>query len=73
MKKPKLVADLLTVADVYIEARARLLDSQNKGPSKKKQQEDREVNTVDHSNHINRQQQPTEQKEKKYVPSTCQC
>jgi hypothetical protein len=64
MKKPKLVADLLTVADVCIEARARLLDSQNKGPSKKKQQEDREVNTVDHGNHINRQQQPTEQKEK---------
>jgi hypothetical protein len=64
MKKPKLVVDLLTVADVCIEARARLLDSQNKGPSKKKQQEDREVNTVDHGNRINHQQQPTEQKEK---------
>jgi hypothetical protein len=39
MKKPKTVANLLTVADVYIEAseaQARLLESHSKGPSKKK-------------------------------------
>jgi hypothetical protein len=39
MKKPKMVADLLAVTDVYIEALealARLLESCNKGPSKKK-------------------------------------
>jgi hypothetical protein len=60
MKKPKIVADLLAVADVCIEAseaQARLLKSHNKGPSKKKKQEDREVNTADrgdHGNHRNR-------------------
>jgi hypothetical protein len=40
MKNPKTMADLLAVADVYIEAleaRARLLESRNKGPPKKKQ------------------------------------
>jgi hypothetical protein len=40
MKKPKMVGDLLTVADVCIEApeaRAWLLDSRNKLPPKKKQ------------------------------------
>jgi hypothetical protein len=40
MKKPKTVADLLAVADICIEAfeaRAQLLDSRSKGPSKKKQ------------------------------------
>jgi hypothetical protein len=50
MKKPKTVADLLAVADICIkasEARAGLLDSCNKGPPKKKQQEDREVNAAD--------------------------
>jgi hypothetical protein len=39
MKKPKMVADLLTVVDTCIkafEARARLLESRGKGPSKKK-------------------------------------
>jgi hypothetical protein len=49
LKKPKTVADLLTVADTCIEAsnaRARLLESHGKGPSKKKQN-DREVNTTD--------------------------
>jgi hypothetical protein len=49
MMKPKIVADLLVVADVCIEAskaRARLLESRGKGHSKKKQ-EDREVNTID--------------------------
>jgi hypothetical protein len=47
---------------VASEARAQLLDSRNKGPIKKKQQEDREVNTADHRNH---KHQPTEQKEKR--------
>jgi hypothetical protein len=50
MKKPKTVPNLLAVADVCIktsEARAWLLKSHSRGPSKKKQQEDREVNTVD--------------------------
>jgi 3-hydroxyacyl-CoA dehydrogenase len=48
MKKLKMVADLLTVADVCIEtseARARLLESRGKGPSRKR--DDREVNTVE--------------------------
>jgi hypothetical protein len=39
MKQPKMVTDLLAVADVCIEAsetRARLLESHDKGPSKKK-------------------------------------
>jgi hypothetical protein len=51
MKKPKMVVDLPIVADVYIEAseaRAHLIESRNKGPSKNKQQEDREVNTAHH-------------------------
>jgi hypothetical protein len=46
-KKPKTVANLLVVADVCIEAskaRARLLDSQGKGTSRKK--DDHEVNTT---------------------------
>jgi hypothetical protein len=57
MKKPKMVANLLEVTDVSIEtleARARLHDSRNKGPSKKKQQEVREVNTADHGDRGNR-------------------
>jgi hypothetical protein len=48
MKKLKMVADLLVVADVCIEvskARARLLKSRGKGTSGKK--EDHEVNIVD--------------------------
>jgi fructose 1,6-bisphosphatase len=39
MKKPKMVADLLAVADACIEAfeaQARLLESRGKGPMKKK-------------------------------------
>jgi hypothetical protein len=51
MKKPRTMVDLLAVADVCIKAsyaQARLLESRNKGPSKKKQQEDRDVNTTDH-------------------------
>jgi hypothetical protein len=53
MKKSKMVADLLPVADACIEAseaRIQLLDSRNKGPPKKKQQKDREVNAADHKN-----------------------
>jgi hypothetical protein len=56
MKKPKLVSDLLAVTNVCIEtskAWAWLLDSWNKGTSKKKQQEDWEVNTADHGDHRN--------------------
>jgi hypothetical protein len=40
MKKPKMVVDLLVVADICIEAyevQARLLESRGKGPAKKKQ------------------------------------
>jgi hypothetical protein len=47
MKKPKTVADLLASTDICIEAseaRARLLKSQGKGTSRKK--EDHEVNTA---------------------------
>jgi hypothetical protein len=67
MKKPKSMTDQLAVTNVCIEAseaRARLLDSRNKGPSKKKKQEDREVNTADHGDHENHQHQPAEQKDK---------
>jgi hypothetical protein len=49
MKKPKMVADMLGVADTCIEAseaQARLLESRGKGPSKKKR-DDRSVNTID--------------------------
>jgi hypothetical protein len=48
MKKAKTVADLLTVVDVCIEAseaRARLLESHGKRPSRRK--DDREVNTTE--------------------------
>jgi hypothetical protein len=50
MKKPIIVANLLAVADVCIEAskaRAWLLESRSMGPSKMKQ-DDCEVNTTDH-------------------------
>jgi hypothetical protein len=49
MKKPRMVTDLLAVADVCIEAFeawAQLLESRGKGPSKEKQ-DDQEVNTTD--------------------------
>jgi hypothetical protein len=49
-KKPKMMAGLLAIADIYIEAseaRARLLESRGKGPSKKKR-DDWEVNTTNH-------------------------
>jgi hypothetical protein len=48
MKKLKTMADLLTVTDICIEAseaRARLLESRGKGPSRKR--DDREVNTAE--------------------------
>jgi hypothetical protein len=48
MKKPKTVANLLTVADICIEAfktRARLLESRGKGLSKRR--DDRQVNTTE--------------------------
>jgi hypothetical protein len=73
MKKPKMVVDLLAVADVCIEAseaRARLLESHNKEPSKKKQ-DDREVNVIDrgdHKDHGDREyhsKQSSDQKEKR--------
>jgi hypothetical protein len=69
LKKPKTVADLLTVADVRIEAseaRVWLLESRGKGPSKKK--EDWEVNTVDRRDHEDRGycgKQSSDQKEKR--------
>jgi hypothetical protein len=53
MKKHKIVTDLLTVTDVCIEAskaRAQLLESWGKRPSKKKQA-DREVITTDQGDH----------------------
>jgi hypothetical protein len=52
MKKPKTMVDLLTVVDTCIEAfkaRARLLESRGKGPSKRKH-DDREVNMTDRGN-----------------------
>jgi hypothetical protein len=75
-KKPKMVVDLLAVADTCIEASeawAQLLESRGKGPTKKKQ-DDREVNTIDqgdckdrgdHRYHENHQQQSSDQKEKR--------
>jgi hypothetical protein len=48
MKKPKMVVDLLAVANICIEAseaRARLLESRGKGPSRKR--DDREVKTTE--------------------------
>jgi hypothetical protein len=52
-EEAKIVAELLVVADECIEAsvaQARLVDAENKGFSKKKQQEDHEVNTTDRGN-----------------------
>jgi hypothetical protein len=53
MKKPKIMINLLAVADECIEAskaRAQLLDVHNKGSSKKKQYEDQEVNATERGN-----------------------
>jgi hypothetical protein len=72
MKKARIVVDLLTVADICIEAseaRTQLLESRGKGPVKKKQY-NREVNTTDRGDckdrrdSGNRQQQSSDQKEK---------
>jgi hypothetical protein len=73
MKKPKMVANLLAVANVCIEAfkaRAQLLESRGKGSSRKK--EDREVNTTDRGDHKDRGdcryhgKQSSDQKEKRH-------
>jgi hypothetical protein len=48
MKKPKMVADLLAVADICIDAskvRTQLLESRGKGPSRK--MDNRELNTAE--------------------------
>jgi hypothetical protein len=58
MKKPKTVADLLSVADVCIEASeawARLLESRGKGPTRRK--DDREVNTAERGDRKDRRDQ----------------
>jgi hypothetical protein len=71
MKKPKMVAILLAVADICIEAseaRAQLLEPRGKGPSRKR--DDREVNTIergdqkDHGGHRYRRKQSLDQKKK---------
>jgi Ni/Co efflux regulator RcnB len=71
MKKPKMVTDLLAVTDVCMEAskaRARLLESQGKGPSRKR--DDQEVNTAergdqkDRGGHRYRRKQFSDQKER---------
>jgi hypothetical protein len=73
MKKPRMVANLLVVADVCIEASeawARLLQSHGKGPSKKKH-DDQKVNTTNQGDRRdcgyrgNRQQQSSNQKGKR--------
>jgi hypothetical protein len=72
MKKPKTVTDLLTVADICIEAseaRARLLECRGKGPSRKR--DDREVNTAERGDqkdsgcHRYHGKQSSDQKEKR--------
>jgi hypothetical protein len=58
MKKPKMVAGLLSMADVCIEAseaRARLLESRGKGPARRK--DDREVNTAERRDRKDRRDQ----------------
>jgi hypothetical protein len=66
MKKPKMVALLLAVADMCIEAseaQAWLLESRGKGLSRKK--DDRELNTADRGDRGYRSKQSSEQKEKR--------
>jgi hypothetical protein len=72
MKKPKMVADLLAVADVCIEASeawAPLLESRGKGPARRK--DDREVNTAERGDRKDqrdqgfREKQSSGQKERK--------
>jgi hypothetical protein len=76
MKKPRMMAGLLAVTDICIEAskaQARLLESCGQGLMKKKQ-DDQEVNTTDQIDckyrgdrgyHKNCQQQSSDQKEKR--------
>jgi hypothetical protein len=73
IKKPKTVTDLLTVTDTCIEASdawAQLLESRDKGPSKKKQ-DDWEVNMIDQGDRKDRGdcgfhiKQSSDQKEKR--------
>jgi hypothetical protein len=48
MKKPKMVVDLLAIADICIDAsevRTRLLESRGKGPSRK--MDNQELNTAE--------------------------
>jgi hypothetical protein len=72
MKNPKMVVDLLAIADICIEAseaRARLLESRGKGPSRKR--DDWEVNTTERGDQKNRRgyryrgKQSSDQKEKR--------
>jgi hypothetical protein len=72
MKKPKMMVDLLAVVDICIEAfeaQARLLESRDKGPSRKK--EGQEVNTADRGDQKDRGghryhgKQSSDQKEKR--------
>jgi hypothetical protein len=72
MKKPKTVADLLTIANVCIEAseaQAQLLESRAKGPSRRR--DDRKVNTAeredqkDRGGYHYRRKQSSDQKEKR--------
>jgi hypothetical protein len=66
MKKPKMVADLLTVTDVCIEAseaRAQFLESCGKGSMKK--QDDREVNKTYRGDHRYHGKQSSDQKGKR--------
>jgi hypothetical protein len=78
MKKPRMVADLLAVTDICIEAlkaQAQLFESRGKGSSKKKR-DNREVNMTDRGDHKDcgdhgyrgyHQQQSSDQKEKMHV------
>jgi hypothetical protein len=74
LKKPKTLADLLVVADICIEAseaRAQLLESRGKRPSRKR--DDREVNTAeqgdqkDRGGHWYHKKQSSDQKEKRPI------
>jgi hypothetical protein len=74
MKKPKMMANLLTITDICIEASeawAQLLESRSKGPSRKK--DDREVNTADRGDRKDRgdrgyhDKQSSDQKEKRPI------
>jgi hypothetical protein len=66
MKKPKMMAYLLAVADVCIEAseaRARLLESRGMGPSRRL--DDREVNTAEQGDQKDHRKKYSDQKERR--------